>query len=71
MYVCRICRKRTRETGSCESGVELCAACYDDAGIENYHNDEGHEGYYVGCAVCIEAGYTATGCSDGVKTEAA
>ena len=39
-YLCRSCGKRTRETGEGESSVELCAACYDDAGWENLHSDQ-------------------------------
>lgn len=38
-YVCEACGKRTRETGDCESGVGLCAACYRDGGLENEHQD--------------------------------
>ncbi len=42
-YVCRECGKRTRETGDCESGVDLCLACYNLAGIENSHCDGYHD----------------------------
>lgn len=34
-YECRCCGKKTRETGSDESSVELCAYCYHEAGWEN------------------------------------
>lgn len=46
VYTCRSCGKRTRETGGDESGVELCLACYEDASMENDHNDTGgdHDG---------------------------
>ena len=38
-YVCRVCGKRTRETGAGESSCELCLRCYEWAGIENHHSD--------------------------------
>ncbi len=54
-YTCRICKKRTRETGQCESNVELCAACYDYAGWENAHNDGHGDGMgSEDCPVCAE-----------------
>ena len=43
VYTCKDCKKRTRETGSCESNVGLCLACYDAAGLENEHTDGHHE----------------------------
>jgi hypothetical protein len=43
VYVCKACGKRTRETGECESGVELCRDCYEDAGYENEHQDGYHD----------------------------
>lgn len=56
-YTCRSCGKLTRETGHCESGVELCAACYDEAGWENEHQDGGHaEGSRPDvCPMCRES----------------
>jgi hypothetical protein len=38
-YKCRVCGKRTRETGEDESIVELCLDCYEEAGFENEHLD--------------------------------
>lgn len=38
-YVCKCCGKLTRETGEGESDVELCRACYVEAGEENFHMD--------------------------------
>lgn len=35
VYVCRVCEKKTRETGHSESGAELCAFCFEEAGLEN------------------------------------
>lgn len=43
VYTCRVCGKRTRETGDSESFVFLCAACYEEAGWENEHQDGYHE----------------------------
>jgi hypothetical protein len=54
VYSCKCCGKLTRETGSCESNVHLCLACYDDAGWENQHSDEAHDetGKVAGCPYC-------------------
>ena len=52
-YKCRACGKLTRSTGRGDNEhVGLCADCYDDAGQENLHSDEGHEGAYADCAIC-------------------
>lgn len=40
-YICNGCGKRTRETGQSESGVGLCAKCFEEAGLENEHSDYG------------------------------
>jgi len=45
-YICSNCGKRTRETGQSESGVGLCAKCFEEAGLENEHSDNG--GHVVG-----------------------
>jgi hypothetical protein len=37
VYTCRICKKKTRETGEGESNTDLCYRCYTIAGIENEH----------------------------------
>ena len=55
LYVCRICGKKTRNTGNGEAEVRLCLSCYDDAGQENCHNDAGHEGSFYDCPVCEKA----------------
>lgn len=52
-YVCRGCGKRTRATGRGDNEhVEMCAKCYDDAGQENLHSDEGHAGPFESCVLC-------------------
>jgi hypothetical protein len=39
-----VCNKRTRSTGRGDNElVRLCAQCYDEAGVENEHQDGGHE----------------------------
>lgn len=38
-YKCGVCGKLTRETGHDESSVELCAFCYEEAGLENALSD--------------------------------
>jgi hypothetical protein len=40
VYTCAICGKRTRETGSSESFVELCVYCYHVGGIQNSYADK-------------------------------
>lgn len=58
IYTCESCGKRTRETGGSESFCGLCAACYDYAGWENSHSDDGHENTEWGtgpnpnCPIC-------------------
>lgn len=52
IYVCRICGKRTRETGGDESNVELCFSCFEEAGLENEHSDYGHDEPVDGCPTC-------------------
>lgn len=39
IYNCGACGRRTRETGHDESSVELCAFCYEEAGLENSYSD--------------------------------
>lgn len=54
-YKCASCGKLTRETGSGEASLDLCLACYDDAGWENEHNDYHiHEGPEPACPYCKE-----------------
>lgn len=38
-YICCVCGKRTREIGLGESDLELCAYCYEIAGLENQQAD--------------------------------
>jgi hypothetical protein len=52
VYTCSNCGKRTRETGQSESGVGLCAHCFEEAGLENEHSDYGHPVYNPKCPVC-------------------
>lgn len=53
-YTCRSCQKLTRETGGDESSVELCRACYDEAGWENEHGDGFHVDAPVSeCPYCV------------------
>ena len=59
VYVCSNCGKRTRATGDGEESCELCARCYRNAGIENGHEDEGHDGDVEGCPLCLAAGWEA------------
>ena len=54
VYKCASCGKQTRETGDGESSVEMCAACYEIAGMENQHSDEGHKGDLENCQECKE-----------------
>lgn len=39
-YNCRVCKRLTRNTGD-EGQVELCAECYELAGIKNEISDNG------------------------------
>lgn len=39
-FTCRCCKRLTRDTGG-EGGVELCAQCYELAGLENELSDYG------------------------------
>lgn len=55
VYICRICGKQTRETGEGESDVRLCVDCWDSAGQENCHSDDGHEGSFEDCPICKKA----------------
>lgn len=38
-YVCRCCKRNTRETGEGESDIQLCAYCFLESGIENALSD--------------------------------
>ena len=55
-YVCGICGKRTRDTGYGEAGNDSCKRCYVESGLENQHNDRGHD------ATVFEAGYRCPAC---------
>jgi len=39
VYTCRICKKKTRETGMDESSVILCKSCYQECLDENERSD--------------------------------
>ena len=39
VYTCRVCGKKTRETGMGESDMQLCAYCMEASGMENAFND--------------------------------
>lgn len=38
-YACICCSRQTRETGLGEAGVDLCAFCFEVAGLENSFSD--------------------------------
>ena len=40
LYNCIVCKRRTRGDGDCNS-CELCAECFELAGWDNHHNDNG------------------------------
>jgi hypothetical protein len=47
---CKGCGKRTTDrTGG---GTELCRRCYDEAGLENEHQDGGHTEPHPDCPMC-------------------
>jgi hypothetical protein len=52
-YICQGCGKRTRSTGRGDNEhVRMCEDCYDEAGLENMHSDEGHAGEFDVCEIC-------------------
>jgi hypothetical protein len=51
-YVCRMCGKRTRETGESESSAQLCKRCFVISSIQNVHGDNDHVGPFATCAEC-------------------
>lgn len=51
LYTCASCGKKTRETGSNESSVDLCKLCYLTGGEENMHVDN-HPGKQKDCPAC-------------------
>jgi len=42
-YVCKVCKKKTRETGDGESGCEMCLRCFLMSGFENTISDGGSQ----------------------------
>lgn len=38
-YECHVCKRLTRETGLGESGLGLCAFCFEEATLENEFAD--------------------------------
>ena len=59
VYTCRNCNKTTRETGEGEAGLELCANCFYEGGLENEHYDGYHnaeeDGPNADCPLCVGA----------------
>lgn len=53
VYVCRLCGKHTRQTDPDSAAIELCGLCYEVAGIENQHSDDGHKGLIRDCEICL------------------
>lgn len=51
-YTCRICSKKTRNTGLGENSVEMCASCFKRETLRNEHGDYGHKTAIVGCPDC-------------------
>lgn len=41
VYCCKVCRGRTRQTDQDAVQLGLCAECYELAGEDNMHNDDG------------------------------
>ena len=57
-FTCVSCGKRTRATGTRDHEFcKLCLVCFENAGIENSHSDEGHEGDVSSCPTCLAMGY--------------
>lgn len=78
VYSCGCCGKRTRDTGLGEVDAQLCADCWDRAGLENEHSDTDGKHYtdradstrtlpIAGCPQC--AGYASL--DEAVAAEAA
>lgn len=67
VYTCRVCGKRTRDVHNEEGQAKLCSACYDEAGWENTHSDEGHASApdLARCPICQREAAAALGI-DGV-----
>ncbi len=42
-YVCRVCKKRTRNVGGDEESCQLCLDCFNLASIDNHRSDNGKE----------------------------
>lgn len=53
LYTCRVCGKRTRETGEGESSCELCKRCFIISSVENIHSDNSHTGPFAQCEECM------------------
>ena len=51
-YTCAMCGKQTRETGGCESNCRLCLSCFEQAGLENEHQDGHHGDPNPDCPMC-------------------
>lgn len=57
---------RASRNGAGSDYADMCIKCYDYAGAENEHNDEGHNDDVEGCPVCegnaptLRTGHTNT-----------
>lgn len=71
VYTCSICQKRTRETGSCESGTDLCVSCFDREGRRNTHTDN-HDTPEADCEFCHDEaeGSTMSGSARAAREDA-
>jgi hypothetical protein len=53
VYVCASCKHNTRTTDKSAADLDLCALCYEEAGIENEHNDGYHTKKSADCYLCF------------------
>lgn len=50
---CRCCKTNKLDPSEPDGlGLEMCAPCYEGAGLENEHNDYGHDEPVAGCPAC-------------------
>ncbi len=52
VFVCGSCGKQSRYTGEQALGSELCPKCWEEAGLENEHSDDGHAEFNPDCPTC-------------------
>lgn len=56
-FLCRICVKKTRDTGHDEASVGLCRVCLEGSEAENYHNDHHDSNLSIeNCPSCLQSG---------------